>query len=451
MPEETVPFPLVYISPGWNPEVIVVQKNIEKLFIYGSQGEKPKPIRTFNVTTGQLGGDKVDEGDLRTPEGIYFSSEKLEGGRLGKEYGVLAFTLDYPNEYDRLQKKKGSGIWIHATNEPLRSLTPKMTRGCVVLSNLSILDVSRYIRLKDTPIVILQDLESASADEADRLRNEVLLFISEWLRSWKNSDMKSYFSFYSDDFQMSGGKGDGKNGKQREIPLFECDESAIEQAIDWILRCKTYLVASVYQVCVVDGGKVLGKRLLYLGREKGSLKIIGERFVPLEPWNKEEPFLPGKDYLRAYAPDSFEGPLKKEDAEISPLEEQKLVEVGNFISQKSVVKANLLRFAFEVGKRNRNVREPLDVRIAFIVRGIDGLGREWYASYPEGVAQRSYFPESFAACRQVSIADSDLIEGEVHLPGRNPMPMTGKICVYRKDGVLLEEKEIGLSAPASGV
>jgi hypothetical protein len=54
----------------------------------------------------------------------------------------MAITLDYPNAYDRLEGKSGDGIWLHATNEPIRPYLPNKTRGCVVISNDDIQELS---------------------------------------------------------------------------------------------------------------------------------------------------------------------------------------------------------------------------------------------------------------------------------------------------------------------
>ena len=40
-----------------------------------------------------------------------------------------------PDAFDRLQGKSGEGLWLHATNEPIRAYLPNKTRGGVVVSN----------------------------------------------------------------------------------------------------------------------------------------------------------------------------------------------------------------------------------------------------------------------------------------------------------------------------
>ena len=75
--------------------------------------EKKSPLKlkySFPCVTGQLAGDKQELNDLRTPEGIYFVEYKIASGLDFKEYGGIAYTLNYPNPVDRLRGKTGHGI-----------------------------------------------------------------------------------------------------------------------------------------------------------------------------------------------------------------------------------------------------------------------------------------------------------------------------------------------------
>jgi len=59
--------------------------------------------------------EKVAEGDMRTPLGVYFIGSNLDPKSLKDFYGAGALTLNYPNPYDLRRGKTGSGIWVHGT------------------------------------------------------------------------------------------------------------------------------------------------------------------------------------------------------------------------------------------------------------------------------------------------------------------------------------------------
>ena len=168
--EGFLPDCLLGLGGGAHAHALVVDKETEKLFLYEGDGERPpRLVRVWNATTGKSGGDKIASGDHKTPEGIYFFTKILEDRQLPAEYGVRALVTDYPNRFDLRKGKTGTGIWLHATDEVLRPFTPMRTRGCVVVTNHDILEISRYVRLGETPIVIEEHvgrLEPAAWKEA---------------------------------------------------------------------------------------------------------------------------------------------------------------------------------------------------------------------------------------------------------------------------------------------
>ena len=86
--------------------------------------------QSFSCTTGKKTGDKLREGDLKTPNGVYWLFKSWSGlelaeyfGKAANVYGVGSFELTYPNYLDLvLYGKNGDGIWIHGTSEGELSL-----------------------------------------------------------------------------------------------------------------------------------------------------------------------------------------------------------------------------------------------------------------------------------------------------------------------------------------
>ncbi len=136
--------------------LIVVEKDRHTLTVYD---HRLRPVSTYRVTTGKKEGDKQREGDLKTPEGIYFFTEYIDGRGLHRRYGVGALVMDYPNPFDRLKGKGGYGIWLHATDEPERINIPRDTRGCVVTTDEDFLRIKAIVRLRVTPIVVVREAE----------------------------------------------------------------------------------------------------------------------------------------------------------------------------------------------------------------------------------------------------------------------------------------------------
>ena len=199
---ETLPSALISMDCQEESYAILVEKHTQKLFLYGcAQEGVVKLIKSFPCSTGENSGDKKKRGDKRTPEGIYFFNQVFEDEHLEPRYGVKAFALDYPNSLDRLQKKGGRGIWLHGTN---KTLAPNDSRGCIALNNKDILELSNYISLYRTPIIVLKKIEYLSKDEVKKRGERLGNFTEKWLESWNDRDLTSYMSCYDKDFRSKG-------------------------------------------------------------------------------------------------------------------------------------------------------------------------------------------------------------------------------------------------------
>jgi murein L,D-transpeptidase YafK len=124
-------------------DLVVVEKGKRKLHLL-RQGES---FRTFDIALGmQPSGDKVREGDSRTPEGRYI----LDARNPGSEF-FLSIHVSYPNRQDRSEARAlgvdpGGAIMIHGQpNLPTRSetyyKTQDWTNGCIAVSNSDMIDI----------------------------------------------------------------------------------------------------------------------------------------------------------------------------------------------------------------------------------------------------------------------------------------------------------------------
>lgn len=122
---------------------VIVEKSKRKLHLL-DDGEA---FRTFDIALGiQPIGDKVKEGDFRTPEGRY----TLDARNPNSEF-FLSIHVSYPDARDRreaaaLGVDPGGSIMIHGQpNVPTKSevyyRTQDWTNGCIAVSNSDMIDI----------------------------------------------------------------------------------------------------------------------------------------------------------------------------------------------------------------------------------------------------------------------------------------------------------------------
>ena len=154
------PSPLLHVAAdGEEGEIVLlVEKSTQTMFVYRCRGTEAELVRTLPCTTGKAAGDKQVEGDLKTPEGVYWFRRYIPDESLPPLYGAGALTMDYPNDFDRHAGKTGSGIWMHGVETNDRVEIARDTRGCVALRNDHFDEVLPLVRLGRTPIIVVKYL-----------------------------------------------------------------------------------------------------------------------------------------------------------------------------------------------------------------------------------------------------------------------------------------------------
>ncbi|MEA3331762.1 MAG: L,D-transpeptidase family protein [Campylobacterota bacterium] len=150
--------------------------------------------KEYNAFTGKKQGDKIMEGDLKTPVGIYRITKKIQ--KLDSFYGPLAFVTSYPNSYDKFRGKNGHGIWIHGL--PTHQIRDEFTKGCIAINNSNIKCLDKRINIEETLLIINEKktLKNSSKDILSSILSQLFL----WRYSWLYSDIDTYLEFYSNDF-----------------------------------------------------------------------------------------------------------------------------------------------------------------------------------------------------------------------------------------------------------
>ena len=200
---------------------LVVDTSRSTLFVYENVDGEPRYVTDFYITIGKLGTEKLSSGDQRTPIGVYFVKAELPKKRLADMYGDGAYPLSYPNEWDRRNKRAGSGIWLHGTPSGTYSRPPRASNGCVVLANDDLDKLAPYLQVGITPVIITNQMDWSS--EQDQIERAALLQeLEQWRKDWASLDTEAYLRHYASDFSSNNmdysGVGETETtGEQSEI------------------------------------------------------------------------------------------------------------------------------------------------------------------------------------------------------------------------------------------
>jgi len=303
--EEFYPSNILMMDEKFAHHVILVEKATHKLHLYENGGTNPKLIKTYNTATGKFKGDKSINGDHKTPEGIYsindfLSKEELlrRHGKYAEIYGAGAFPMDYPNFIDERAGKTGGGIWLHSTHDDNRISKGLDSRGCVVLQNADLRDISQYIEIDHTPIIVVQDVMYLSKATWDRNRSDISGAVTKWANAWKAKDFDSYISSYDSQRFHDRSKGNYNSFKAYKKAVFSrADSPDIKLDFISIMSNSEYAVVHLkqnYQSSIIND---IGKKTLYLKKDANyDWKIVGELWSKTESANIA--FTPSKRFFK---------------------------------------------------------------------------------------------------------------------------------------------------------
>jgi murein L,D-transpeptidase YafK len=276
------PFPFVYVDGG--ERVILVEKNTKTLFLFSSVQGKLTPAKSYPCLVGKNIKDKEKTGDMATPEGVYYLVEFIPPNKLSENYGMGAFVLNYPDFLDKKEGKTGDGVWLHG-HDPRKKLEEvQSSKGCVVMSNDHLRELSTMIKLGTTPIVIVDKVVFRSAESQKKLAQELLAFTASWQKAWEDVDMKKFLRFYSKDFVSADGK-DLETFAQRKEKV-----SKEKKFIKLRLDRRAILLPQKYQgdVAIIRFRQVyrssnfssISVKSLYLRKGPKGWQITGESVLP---------------------------------------------------------------------------------------------------------------------------------------------------------------------------
>lgn len=217
LPQGRLPRALLSLDDEVN-YALLVDKHSHRLYVYQREADgTPRLVQDFYVSTGKANGNKQLSGDLRTPEGVYFITHHIPGEKLPDLYGIGAYPMDYPNEWDKHLGKTGYGIWLHGTESAYYSRPPLDSEGCVVLPNIDLSAVAKYLHPGTTPIVVSDRVDWLGRDAYLTLQGEVKGAVEKWRADWQSGDVESYLAHYDEKFWADGHNKQSWQARKRRV------------------------------------------------------------------------------------------------------------------------------------------------------------------------------------------------------------------------------------------
>ena len=231
------------------------------------------------MSIGQNGVGKQRPWDRRTPLGIYFVTERLDTQGLHERYGLAAFPLDYPNIWDRKNRRSGDGIWIHGVTPNGGRRPPLDTDGCIALPNDELLAIEDQLVPLVTPVIITRKIRWASPEQVAATRAELGSALETWANSFRAGNLHRYLSLYANDFRYRGMSRQDwaayrlqtfNNAPVKEFELREVLLLADPEVND--------LYLSRFRQRIVDDERTIVtiKRLYWRRSADGDLRIVAE-------------------------------------------------------------------------------------------------------------------------------------------------------------------------------
>jgi murein L,D-transpeptidase YafK len=203
IPMEKVPSHFWRVA-GESQYAMALDVDRSRLYVFENRGGQLSRIADFYATVGKEGSGKAKAGDQRTPIGAYTLLAAVPKQKLSDFYGVGAYPLDYPNDWDRRNNRSGYGIWLHGVASDTFARAPRASDGCIVVSNPDLKLLEKFIVAGRTPIVVAQSLDWIDRATAQRQSQSVLTAFERWRGDMQSLDLPKYFQHYGETFNADG-------------------------------------------------------------------------------------------------------------------------------------------------------------------------------------------------------------------------------------------------------
>lgn len=260
--------------------IIVVDKSKFQLHI-AEYKKGLNILKTYAVTLGKNLGDKMLEGDQKTPEGIYRFTTRYTPPTLKKKFGAMAFYVDYPNSLDKRDGKTGFDIMLHSTDDPSRLARQQDSDGCMVVDDVRIREIANYIHTPLTTLLVYDQLKPEYLQS--ETTGDLKTAFDKWIAAWSAKDIDGYIGAYAKDFKYESMSRDQYRAYKESLnKKYETiDVKATEPRFFRHPKYDMVAFTQEYSSTFKGGRKAFvarGQKRIYFVREDGVLKIFSEEF-----------------------------------------------------------------------------------------------------------------------------------------------------------------------------
>lgn len=262
--------------------VLLVDAKRSRMYVYERVKGQFKLVSDYYVSQGKLGVNKFKEGDQKTPLGVYYITSRVPGARLPAFYGPGALPINYPNEWDKVNGRGGSGIWLHGTPPDSYSRPPLSSDGCVVLPNPDLTELSAAVQVGTTPVIISEDVKFVTRNQWETDRQNANKMLEAWRVDLESTDPERLRRHYSRNFKAMRsqnlnewlGKLQQANLGARQIKVRLSDVTLFRYPEP--KGQKEMIVAAFTQEAIIGKGKHVTRKRQYWEKEGAQWKIVSE-------------------------------------------------------------------------------------------------------------------------------------------------------------------------------
>ncbi|MBX2838990.1 MAG: L,D-transpeptidase family protein [Gammaproteobacteria bacterium] len=202
--DSMVPMNLIQLSKDTQ-HVVLVDLSSSTLFLYDSSLGRARLVKQHYIASGSGGYGKTQEGDLKTPLGVYRITGHRSDDSLPDLYGAGALILDYPNAFDKARQRGGSGIWLHGVPHNEWNRSPLSSEGCVTMANELFSDLQHTLDPTNTQVIFDASIDWRDVSDVHTSRRELLNRFQDFQRAWQQNTLSLLESVYSDSVQPYAG------------------------------------------------------------------------------------------------------------------------------------------------------------------------------------------------------------------------------------------------------